>query len=318
MVKLRKPTYQRYKDTWKRLVCFAYRTNDPYQKPRLRHILTSRQAAVLDELIAVTSEQHRAKTFDCSSPSEAPSNSLGRRLDDLCLEFCIAVLDHQLKGDIYESVVLGFLAVLGIDTGNSCFFEAPNYTSRLSGFIKISQMLVLEAAVRAMESGKFDNPLDPLEEMRRCFMTVDNCTPFSWAVSLRSFGKQIRDSTTSLGYIQWSDDEQTVHYKDVELTMQSFRRFVLVQMQRVQSLLSDALMLDVDESRGDVIPMIHLHCLRDNPAVVESGWNFLNDERNRTLLPCKRGWLLRRVLRTDRLREQLTYHSSSQHVVWDK
>lgn len=80
-----------------------------------------------------------------------------------------------------------------------------------------------------------------------------------------------------------------MHYKDVELTMQSFRRFVLVQMQRVQSLLSDVLMLNVDEARGDVIPIIHLHRLRDNLAVVESGWNFLNDERNKTLLPCKKG-----------------------------
>lgn len=196
-------------------------------------------------------------------------------MDDLCLEFCIAILDHQLKGDIYESVVLGFLAVLGIDTGNSTFFEAPNYTSKLSGFIKISQMLVLEAAVREMESGKVDNALDPLEEMRQRFMTVDNCTPFSWAVSLRSFGKQIRDNTTSLGYIQWSDDKQTVHYKDIELSMHSFRRFVIVQVQRVQSILSDVLMLSADEAREDVIPTVYLHRLHDNPAVIENGWNFL-------------------------------------------
>ena len=59
-------------------------------------------------------------------------------MDDLCLEFCIAILDYQLKGDIYESVVLSFLAVRGIDIRNSIFFEALNYTSKLSGFIKIS------------------------------------------------------------------------------------------------------------------------------------------------------------------------------------
>jgi hypothetical protein len=133
----------------------------------------------LDELIAVTSEQQSARISDCSSSSGAPYDRLIRRMDDICLDFCIAVLDRQLKGDIYESVVLGFLAVLGIDTGNSSFFEAPNYTSKLSGFIKISQMLVLEAAVRAVESGKVDNPLDPLEDIRQCFITVDNCITFS-------------------------------------------------------------------------------------------------------------------------------------------
>jgi hypothetical protein len=141
MVKLQEPTYQRYKDTWKRLLCFTYRTNDSYQSPRLRHILTSRQTAILDELIAVTSEKQSARASHCSSSSGASSDRHFRLIDDLCLDFCIAVLDHQLKGDIYESVVLGFLAVLVIDTGSSSFFEPPNYTSRLSDFIKISQML---------------------------------------------------------------------------------------------------------------------------------------------------------------------------------
>ena len=136
-------------------------------------------------------------------------------------------------------------------------------------------MLVLEAAVREMESGKVDNALDPLEEMRQRFTTVDNYTPFSWAVSLRSFGKQIRDNTTSLGYIQWSDDKQTVHYKDIELSMHSFRRFVVVQVQRVQSILSDVLMLSADDTREDVIPTVYLHRLHDNLAVFENGWNFL-------------------------------------------
>lgn len=62
-----------------------------------------------------------------------------------------------------------------------------------------------------------ENALDPLDEMRERFMTINNCTPFSWAVSTRPFGKKIRDSVRSLGYIQWSEDEQTVFYKDVEL-----------------------------------------------------------------------------------------------------
>lgn len=74
-----------------------------------------------------------------------------------------------------------------------------------------------------------------------------------------------------------------------------------MQVHRVQKLLSDILILDPDEAREDVIPVIYLHRLRDNPAVVENGWNFLQDDRNKTFLPCKNGWLLRRVLQNDRL-----------------
>ena len=228
-------------------------------------------------------------------------HSVQQRSDDLCLDFCISVLDHELKGDTYESVVIGLLAVLGIDTANSTFLEAPNYTSRLSGFIKIGQMLVLEKAVREVESGPVDNVLDPLDDMRRQFTTIDNCAPFSWAVSLRLFGKKIRDSVTSLGYIQWSDAGQTVFYKDVELRIHRFQEFIIMQIERVQSLLADLFMLAPDEAREDVIPLVFLHRIRNKPTVTEVGWSFLQDDCNKEVIPCKKGWLLRGLLQNARL-----------------
>jgi hypothetical protein len=318
MVKLQKSTYHRYKDLWKRLICFTYRSSNVNEVPRLRHRLTSRQTALLDELLAVARELVDRRLDGGAYPNEAAAPYLTQRIDNLCLEFCIAALDHQLKGDIFESVVLAFLAVSGIDTAKSIFFEAPNHTSKLSGFIKIAQMLVLEKAVREVESGMVENALDPLDEMRERFMTINNCTPFSWAVSTRSFGKKIRDSVTSLGYIQWSEDEQTVFYKDVELRIDAFRKFIALQMKQAQGLLANLFMLDPEENREDVIPAISLYRIRDNPTVTEPGWNFLQDDRNNAILPCKRRWLLGRVLRIDKLREEFTYPNHLKKLVWDK
>ena len=99
--------------------------------------------------------------------------------DDVCLEFCIALLDHDLKGDLFEGAVLGYLAVMGIDNHSSRFHEAYSYISLLSGFIKISQILVLESAFRACETKQSADPLGLLEEMRERFMAIDGCTPFS-------------------------------------------------------------------------------------------------------------------------------------------
>ena len=113
-------------------------------------------------------------------------------------------------GDIFESVGFAFFAVLGIDTARSTSFEAPNYTSKLSGFIKIDQIPVLENAVKEIESTMVENAFDPLNNTRERFMTINNCKPFSWAVSIRSFGKKIRDRLTTLGCIQWSENEQTM------------------------------------------------------------------------------------------------------------
>ena len=36
-------------------------------------------------------------------------------LDRLCLAFCISFHDHDVRGDFFESVGFGFLAVHGID-----------------------------------------------------------------------------------------------------------------------------------------------------------------------------------------------------------
>lgn len=69
------------------------------------------------------------------------------------------------------------------------------------------------------EDGIMEDPLTPLDDMRKRFMTLDNNTPFTRAVSLRSFGKRIRNSTTSLGYIQWSEDAQTMFYRDLEVSV---------------------------------------------------------------------------------------------------
>lgn len=162
-----------------------------------------------------------------------------QRVDEVCLNFCIALLDHELKGDMLESVVLGYLAVLRIGSGNSTFYGPLTYTFVLSGFIKIGQMLVLQKAVQVEETGRGGYAFDLLDEMKERFMTVDNRTPLSWAVSLRSFGKHISDAVTSFGYIQWSEDEQTIFYKALELKVDDCRSFVPEQVRQVQTILKE-------------------------------------------------------------------------------
>jgi hypothetical protein len=212
--KLQQSTYRQYKQTWKKLLTFVYRISTTTQPVRLRHCLTSRQTASLDSLIALSSKQ-------VANPS-LPMQSLDRA----CLEFCVSLFNHRLASDTFESAIVGFLAVLGIDEANGVFYEAPNFTPKLSGFIKITQLLVLQKAVYAAEDGSADDPLDALDEMRERFMMLDTSTPFAWTLSLRSFGKRIRDSTTSLGYIQWSEDAQQICYRDLELSLNDFRTFV--------------------------------------------------------------------------------------------
>ncbi|KAH9203932.1 hypothetical protein DL95DRAFT_398925, partial [Leptodontidium sp. 2 PMI_412] len=61
-------------------------------------------------------------------------------------------------GNIFDSVIIGFFAVLGIDTAREGFQGATSYTPHLPALIKITQMLVLQRAVAAAEGGETEYP----------------------------------------------------------------------------------------------------------------------------------------------------------------
>lgn len=92
-------------------------------------------------------------------------------LDKACLQLCISLLDHTLRGDHFESVVLSFLAVLVIDEKPGGVFRSPlSYLPKLSEFLKMAQMLVVQRAVTGAEQGEAGHPSDPFDDMRGRFM----------------------------------------------------------------------------------------------------------------------------------------------------
>ena len=184
--KLQEGTYRAYKRVWKRLIAFIHRTNTPERPTQIRHRLTPRQTAPYDSLVT--------QAALCKASS---SNHL-KALDEVTLDFCVSLLDDRLPGDLFESPIVSFLAVLGVDETNGTFYEASAYTSKLSAFIKIAQLFVLQKAVLLAEAGLAQDAIEALDEMCERFLSLDECTPFAWAVSLRSFGKRIRDSTTTM------------------------------------------------------------------------------------------------------------------------
>jgi hypothetical protein len=279
MVNLQKSTYKRYSAIWKRLLCFVYRTVQPNQSLQLQHRLTPAQIAHFDRMMisAETVLRNKSDKSDRILATSADTSTLDRK----CLHFCVSLLDHELKASLFESPILGFLAVLGIDEVKGTFREAYHYTPTLSGFIKISQLLVIQYAVDGVEVRVVADPADLLDELRDRFMIHGTRSPFSWACRLRMYGKKVRDSTTCLGYIEWTDDSQHVSYKTISnFGMDQFKRFVRVQVQKAQVQLEDLLLLHSDEKREDMGIAFHMHRLVDNAAESACGWNFLSDDRN--------------------------------------
>ena len=146
----------------------------------------------------------------------------------------MALLDHELKGDLYESAIVGFLAVLGIDAERQTFRDAYSYTSYLSGLVKMAQMLVIQQAVRLADDEVVRHPADALDDMRDRFLLPGARAPFSWITRLRTYGKKVQNTTTSLGFIHWSDDHQTLQYRELQFSMADLQRFVRIQVELAQ------------------------------------------------------------------------------------
>jgi hypothetical protein len=80
------------------------------------------------------------------------------------------LLDHDLKGDLFESAAIGFLAAIAVDPVKGILKEAYHFTPTLSSFIKIAQMLVIQKAIVGVRDVENIQPTDLLNEIRARFL----------------------------------------------------------------------------------------------------------------------------------------------------
>jgi hypothetical protein len=141
------------------------------QSIKLRHQFTAAQLDAVDRVEqkarrllqlkptnSIKGERHlggKGKTEVTTSTS----SQVEEQLDCACLDLSIALLDHELRGDIFESPVVGFMAALGVDARNQTYRDPAGYTGHLSGLVKISQMLVAQRAVQLAEDHHVKHPI---------------------------------------------------------------------------------------------------------------------------------------------------------------
>ena len=320
-VNLQKSTYRVYKNIWKSLLSFVHRTAQPNPSTSLRHQFTSRQIVSIGKTSKAADDLlQQGASSNTHRPSGVAKHKTLIALDNSCLELCISLLDHELKGNLFESVVVGFFAISAIDTQKGTLKEACQYTSILSGFVKIAQMLILQSAVAATDRGDIEHPADMLDEMRERFMIQGTRSPFNWASRLRTYAKKVRDSTTSLGYIEWNDEGDCVSYRDIRnLQMSQLSDFVRKQIAKAQDQLEALLLLHPEETRQQLGIRFWMHRLVDSAVENRKGWNFLQHTDNQSgPLPNRGEWLFQRVLQNDWLRDEFDDGKGGNKMTWSR
>lgn len=57
----------------------------------------------------------RFQVYEAEQLQDEEVEAMQQELDEHCLRLCIILLDHQLDHDEYESAVVSFLAVMGLE-----------------------------------------------------------------------------------------------------------------------------------------------------------------------------------------------------------
>ena len=173
--KLQEPTYLKYKKVWKQLLCFLYRLVWQKQTPVLHCRLISTQSTALETVLRAAASLAQQQE---SAESKDVDPEWYQDIDRACLLLCITLLDQPLHDNIYDSIVVGFLAVLGINSQGS-YHEATIYTPSLSAFIKLSQLLVIQRVVLAINEDEVDHVTNILDVMQDRFMVYGTRSPIN-------------------------------------------------------------------------------------------------------------------------------------------
>jgi hypothetical protein len=256
-----------------------------------------------------------------AAPNHGPASARPEQLSRLqkaCLEFCIALLDHQITRREYDSPLVCALAVLGVKEDG---WKGPEqYPPILSAVIKTARFMVVQQGLELSgaaltdpeDSGKETDNFDdsayesgPSPSLRRrprgClqfvqhmidrFMVRSSHGPMQCMLDLRTYRLKIHYNTTSRRHVEWTGDE--LLYKDLHFSMAQFRGMVHGLASESRRLLTEELLFSSSEA-SEPVPTVPWESIRDNPTDARPEWNFLQDQRTRMPVDGER-WLFDRV-----------------------
>ena len=124
------------------------------------------------------------------------------------LQYCKAFVFQRIWGSPFESGLVHFIAVLGIDDDQARLRQAHNFSYMLAGLVY--DVRVLAAEVLLPVGGRSDQGEAAVRgflEQRRDFL-VDGCyAPMSQMLSLLAYGKHLALNHGNAGMVDWPDEE---------------------------------------------------------------------------------------------------------------
>jgi superfamily II DNA helicase RecQ len=237
-------TVPRYSQTFGRLLCYIIRAapEEPGDESETGVVFSATQWVCIQDLrdilqqpvaVAVAeADEARSVNKDVNTNEGIAVAVADNKLDNAVMALIMSLLAQDTSQLLlYESPVMHYLAVRGVNPQTKRFYPSFQYTTYLAHMIWIIRLLILEMIVPEQgwpelrlpsrkETGAVAGAVaEQIHKARRQYLCEGSFSPASSILSQLAFGQAQNRNQSSEANIYWSDDRQTVFYngKGVEM-----------------------------------------------------------------------------------------------------
>jgi len=189
------------------------------------------------------------------------------RLTNTLMYLCmVVVMQDTSRIELYQSPLMHYLAVRGVDEHSKTFRAAFFYTPILAAALWISRLIVLEVAVpleawpalRLESKAQVESVRERIHDLRRKHLCEGSFSPTASILSQLAMGKHFNKLHIAPPNIHWSEDEQTIYYLGKPVELGKIRDMCRTLIQELQEAL--------DELTFGPVPSIDLGGIVDSMA----------------------------------------------------
>ncbi|KEF50778.1 uncharacterized protein A1O9_13170, partial [Exophiala aquamarina CBS 119918] len=200
-------------------------------------------------------------------------------LDEAVFTYCIVMLQQRVLVNWYESPLLFFAAVLGINDARGSWSEPKHYTGSLAGLVWCGRMLLLEEAFR--ESPEDPNEMtvetvDGFQEVQHRWLAAGSYSPMSTLINWMAYGKGFRTKEGGTPKVLWEQNGQVMRYLNQSIHVDNFMAMAQEAVNEAEAMLS---LLMYDEW-ATVASTIDLRRIQDSVSFEGTGCSFATEPRN--------------------------------------
>jgi len=262
-------THKRYVKCWQDFICFLVLQSAPvFSQYHLRILsMTPTQSELVSQIA-----YHLPHLV--SGPSLTPNRAEYHPLSltDLIKNLSLACIEQDVWDNGFQSPMIHYLAVLGINQNTSAYHDAYSYTGYLASIAYCARLLMIQSCTQLSNASlASDNRLSPLQvfmEQKARYMRANRESVMSIVFDQLGYGLAIQMRSGGSRLVVYSEEHDMIIFSGEPISVKMIREVLQKTLSRAKKILTDSLFIpeNFEDTLTSIIPT-----LRDDTSCALNG-----------------------------------------------